>query len=145
MSIRRVVEWPNCSARYSGTAVGMGFERRLAVNQVAGWMIDSVGQQGLCGGASGLDGTRATVCDNKKSKRLSIFQNKAMRQVLAASSIYEASVASDADVVEKDQMGGEKPVSVTGSPICETFCGVIMTMTRDANRVSKVKCKNLVE
>ena len=68
-----------------------------------------------------------------------------MRQVFAASSTYEACVAGDADVVEKDQMGGEKPVSVTGSPMCQTFCGVIMTLTRDANRVSKVKYKNLVE
>ena len=34
--------------------------------------------------------------------------DEAMRQALAACS--EASVASDADVVEKNQMGGEKPV-----------------------------------
>ena len=57
----------------------------------------------------------------------------------------EASVASDADWVEKDQMCGEKPVSVIGSPMCQTFCGVIMKMTRAANRVSEVKCKNLGE
>ena len=47
-------------------------------------------------------------------------------------------------MVEKDQMVGEKSVSVTGSPIGQTFCGVIMTMTRDADRVSPVKYKNLV-
>ena len=33
-----------------------------------------------------------------------------MRQVHAASSAKEASAASDVDVVEKNQMGGEKPV-----------------------------------
>ena len=41
-------------------------------------------------------------------------------------------------------MGGEKPVSLIGSPMCQAFCDLIMMM-RDANGVSEVKCKNLVE
>ena len=68
-----------------------------------------------------------------------------MRQALAASSAKEASAASDVDVVEKNQMGGEKPVLLIGSPTCQTFYGVITTMMRDANRVSEVKYKNFVE
>ena len=51
----------------------------------------------------------------------------------------------DADMVEKDQMGGEKPVSSIASPMCQTYCGVIMIMMRDANSVSEVRCENLVE
>ena len=71
-------------------------------------------------------------------------------------------VASDVDTVEKNQMGGEKPVLLIGSPMCcitviksqnvverRVRCpggqGVITTMMRDANRVSKVKYKNFVE
>ena len=42
-------------------------------------------------------------------------------------------------------MGGEKPVLLIGSPMFQTFCGVITTMMRDANRVSEVKYKNFVE
>ena len=40
-----------------------------------------------------------------------------MRQAVAASSAKEASVASDADVVEKNQIGGEKPVFVRHSAV----------------------------
>ena len=44
-------------------------------------------------------------------------------------------------------MGGEYPVSPIGSPMCQTFCGVIMMMMmmQDASRVSEVRCENLVE
>ena len=88
--------------------------------------------------------------------------DEAMRQVLAASSTRKASAASDVDVVEKNQMGGVKPVLSIGSPICCTTViksqnvverharrpggqGVITTVMRDANRVSEVKYKNFVE
>ena len=71
--------------------------------------------------------------------------DEAMRQALAACSAKEASAVSDADVVEKNQMGGEKPVLLIGFPLCQIFCGVITTMMRDANRVSEVKYKNFVE
>ena len=40
-------------------------------------------------------------------------------------------------------MGGEKPVLLIGSPMCQTFCGVITTMMLDANRVSEAKYKKL--
>ena len=65
--------------------------------------------------------------------------------MLAASSTIKASAASDVDVVEKNQMGGVEPVLLVGPPMCQTFCGVITTMMRDANRVSEVKYKNFVE
>ena len=38
-------------------------------------------------------------------------------EVPAASSTIKASAASDADVVEKNQIGGEKPVLLIGSPL----------------------------
>ena len=71
-----------------------------------------------CRGAASLDDTRATVCD-KQSVTTSVEAvqdslRNAMRQVPAASSTSVASVATDADVVEKAQMVGEKSVSVTG-------------------------------
>ena len=66
------------------------------------------------------------------------------RHALAASSVKDASVASDAGMVDKDQMGGQKPVSSIGSRMCQAFCDLIMMM-RYANGVSQVKCKNLVE
>ena len=65
--------------------------------------------------------------------------DETMRQALAASSAKEASAASDADVVEKNQMGGEKLVLLIGSPMCQTSRGVITTMMRDADY------KNFVE
>ena len=40
------------------------------------------------------------------------------KEVLAASSTRKASAASDANMVEKNQMGGEKPVLLIGSPMC---------------------------
>ena len=71
--------------------------------------------------------------------------DETMRPALAASSAKEASAASDADVVEKNQMGGEKLVLLIGSPMCQTSRGLITTMMRDADRVSEVKYKNFVE
>ena len=68
----------------------------------------------------------------QESKRL-----RAERQALATSSAREASVASDADMVHNEQLGGEKPVSSIGSPMCLTFCDLIMMM-RDANGESEV-------
>ena len=48
------------------------------------------------------------------------------------------------DMVDKEQMGEEKPVSLIGSPVCDTLCDLSMVM-RDANGVSEVKNENLVE
>ena len=58
--------------------------------------------------------------------------------MLAASSTREASVAGDADMVDKEQMGGGKPVWLNGSPMSMTFCDSIMVMW-NANEVSEVK------
>ena len=88
--------------------------------------------------------------------------DETMRQALAASSAKEASAAGDADVVEKNQLGGEKPVLLIGSPMCCIIIiksqnvverhvrrpgghGVITTMMRNVNKVSEVKYKNFVE
>ena len=48
-------------------------------------------------------------------------------------------------MVGKNQTGGEKPVLLIGSPMCQTLCGAIMTMMRNAHRVSEAKYKNFVE
>ena len=88
--------------------------------------------------------------------------DEARKQAFAASSAKEASAASEVDVVEKNQMGGVIPVLLIGSPMCCIIMiksqnvverqagrpggqGVIMTMMRDAKRVSEVKYKNFVE
>ena len=52
-------------------------------------------------------------------------------------------LASAADMVDKEQMCEEKPVSLIGSH-CQTFCDPIMVM-RDASGVSEVKYKNLMK
>ena len=41
-------------------------------------------------------------------------------------------------------MGGEKPVSLIGSLVCQTFCGLTMVMW-NANAVNEVKYENLLE
>ena len=88
---------------------------------VTGWMR----------GAASLDGTRATVCGNELKLR-------------ACCNAREASVGSDADMIDKEQMGEEKPVSLIGSLVCQTFCDLIMVMW-NANSVNEVKYENLVE
>ena len=66
------------------------------------------------------------------------------------------SAASDADVVGKNQMGGEKPMLLIGSPMCciimiksqnvvERHARRTGRLMRNANRVSEVKHKNFVE
>ena len=82
--------------------------------------------------------------------------------VPAASSTMAAFAASDADMVEKNQMGGEKPVMLIRSSMCCIIMiksqkvvercvrrpggqGAIMTMMWNANRVSEAKYKNFVE
>ena len=69
--------------------------------------------------------------------------SNAKEVLAAASSTIKASAASDADVVGKNQMGGQKPVLLIGSPMCQTCYGVFATKMRGADRVSEVKCKNL--
>ena len=122
-----------------GTAVDTGFERRLVVNQVTCWMIVNVGQQRLRAVEQRVSKAREQHSWATRVKAAQDGLSKAMRQVLAASSTSEVSRASDAGVVEEDQMGGDKPVSMIGSPMCQSFCCVIITMTRDANRVSDEK------
>ena len=57
------------------------------------------------------------------------------KEVLAASSTIKTSAASDVDVVEKNQMGGEKPVLLIESPMC------CIIMIKSQNVVERhVKC-----
>ena len=69
--------------------------------------------------------------------------SEAKRQAPAASSTREA-VAGDADMVDEERMGGEKAMLLVDSPMCQTFCDLIMVMW-NANAVSEVKYENLVE
>ena len=108
-------------------------------------MNDNVGQQRLRAveqrGSSARE--RPSVATRVAAAQEGL--DEAMRQALAASSAIKTSAASDVDVVEKNQVGGETPVLWIGSPLCQTFCGVITTMMRDANREGGVKYKNFVE
>ena len=47
-------------------------------------------------------------------------------------------------MIDKEQMDEEKPVSLIGSLVCQTFCDLIMVMW-NANSVNEVKYENLVE
>ena len=48
------------------------------------------------------------------------------------------------DTVDEEQMDEEKPASLIGSPLCRTFCDLIMVM-RNANGVGEVKYESLVK
>ena len=147
MWLQRVAGWPNCFCRnrFGGTAVDMEFERGLVVDQVTGLVNDSVGQQRLHAVVQRVSTARGQQPVAARVEAPQEGLSEAMRHVLVASSTRESSVGSDADVVDKDQMGGEKPVSVIGSPMCLTLCSVIMTMMQDANRVSEVMYEILVQ
>ena len=118
--------------RFGGAAVDMGFERGLRVDHVTGWTNDTVGQQ------------RLHAAEQRVSPAAQEGPDEAMRRAQAACSAREASVVGDADMVDKQHMGGEKPVSSIGSLQCPTFCDLTMVM-RNANGVSEVKYENLVE
>ena len=133
----------------------------------------------MCDGARSLVGRRTTVCDDEScsspggpdeateqalaatsAKEACAASNA--KGVLAASSTIKAFATSDADMVGKNQIGGEEPVLLIGSPLrCTTVIksqnvverherrpgaqGVITTTIQNANRVSEVKYKNFVE
>ena len=88
----------------------MGFERGIVADYATGWMNDSVGQQRLhateqrvsSGGEQPSVATRVAAAQEGP--------DEAMNQALAAGSAKEASAACDAEVVEKNQMGGETSV-----------------------------------
>ena len=148
-----------CRNRFGDSAVGMGFERGIVADYAADGMNDNVGQQRLLAteqrvlSAGGQPSVVTRVVAAQEGPE------ETMRQALAASSAKEASAASDADVVEKNQMGGETSVADCVSKCCIIMIqsqnvvkrhvrrlgghGVITTMMRDANRVSEVKKKEL--
>ena len=147
-----------CRNRFGDSAVDIGFERSIAADCATGWTNGNVGQQRLCvteqrvssagerpsvetrvaAAQEGPDEAMRQALAASSAKEASAVSNA--KEVLATSSTIKASAASDVDVVEKNQMGGEKPVSM-----CQTICGVITTIMRDAIRVSEVKYKNFVE
>ena len=124
-----------CKNRFGDSAVGRGFERGIAADCATGWMNGNVGQQSL-------DATEQRVSSAggqpSVATRVAAAQegpDEAMRQALAASSAKETSAVSnakgvlaasrkmtacaarDADVVEKNQMGGEKLMLLIGSNV----------------------------
>ena len=160
-AIERVAE--SVSVRFGDSAVDTGFERGIVADYATSWMNGNVGQQRLY-----TTEQRVSSAGERPSlaTRVAAAQegpDEAMKQALAASSAKEASAASnakgvldasstmvasaasDADMVEKNQMGEEKSVLLIGSPMCQTVCVAFMTMMRNANRVSEVKYKNFME
>ena len=169
-----------CRNRFGDSAVDVGFERGIVAGYATGWMNDNVGQQrlyatkqrvssagerpsvatGVAAAQEGADeAMRQPFVASSAKEALAVSNAK---EVLAASSTTKTSAASDVDVVEKNQMGGEKPVLLIGSPTCCIIMiksqnvverharrpggqGVITTMMRDANRVSEVKYQDFVE
>ena len=148
----RVAE--SVSVRFGDSAVDIGFERGIVADYATSWMNGNVGQQRLyateqrvsSAGERPSVATRVAAAQEGPDEAMGqALPACSAKEVVAASSTIKASAASDVDVVEKNQMGGEKTVLLIGSPMCQTFCGVITTMLRDANRVSEVKYKNFVE
>ena len=135
-----MAQWPN----FGGAAVEMSFDRGLVVDEVTGWMNDNVGQQRLHAAEQRVSSAGEQPSVATRVEAAQEGPDEAERQALAASSVREASVVSDADMVDKEQVGVKKPVSLIGSPMCQTFCDLIMVM-RNANGVSEVKYENLVE
>ena len=105
-------------------------------------MVDNVGQQRLHAAEQRVRPAREEPPVATRVEAAQEGRSEAKRSVLAASiSTREASVASDADVVDEEQMGGEKPVLLIGSPMCQTFCDLIMVMW-NAHAVGEVKYEN---
>ena len=96
-----------CRNRFGGAAVDMGFERGLIVDHVTGWTNDTVGQQ------------RLHAAEQRVSPAAQEGPDEAMRRAQAACSAREASVVGDADMVDKQHIGGVKPVSSIGSPMSD--------------------------
>ena len=151
-----------CRNRFGNSAADSGFERGNVSDHATGWMNGNVGQQRLHATEQRVSSAGEQPSMATRVAAAQEGPDEAMRRVLAASSTIEASAARDVDVVEKNQMGGEKPVLLIGSPMCcftmiksqnvvERHArrpggqGVITTMLRDANRVSGVKYKDFVE
>ena len=132
----RVAE--SVSVRFGGSAVDMGFKRGIVADCATGWMNDSVDQQRLHATEQRISSAGEQPSLVTRVVAAQEGPEEAMRQALAASSAKEAyavstrkaSAASDADMVEKNHMGGEKPVLFIGSPMC---------------RITMIKSQNVVE
>ena len=112
----------------NGSAVDIGFERGIVADYATDWMNDNVRQERLHATEQRVssageqpsvvtrvaavqegpdEATRQALAPSSGKEAFAVNNAK---EVLAASSTMKASAASDADVVEKNQMGGEKLV-----------------------------------
>ena len=137
ISSGRVAE--SVSVRFGNSAVGIGLERGIVADYATDGMNDNVGQQRLYATEQRVSSAGEQPSVVTRVVAAQEAPEETMRRALPASSAKEASAASAADVVDKNQMGGEKLVLLIGSPVCQTFRGLVTTMMRNANRVSEVK------
>ena len=121
-----------CRKSFGGTPVDMGFERGHVVDHVSGWVNNDVGQPKLRAVEQRVAPAGERLCQQESKRHM----RARMRQ--------RDKCSRAADMVDKEQMGGEKQVSLIGSPMRQTFCDLIMAM-RDANGLSEVKYDNLAE
>ena len=91
-----------CRNRLGGAAVDMGFERGRVVDHVTSWMNDNVGQQRFHAAEQRVSPAGEQPSVATRAEVAQEGADEAERQALAASSVREASVASDADMVDKD-------------------------------------------
>ena len=96
-----------CRNGFGESAVDIGFERGIVAT---GWMNGNVGQQRLYATEQRVSSARERPSVATRVAAAQEGPDEAMRQAFVASSAKEASAARDADVVEKNQRGGEKPV-----------------------------------
>ena len=155
----RVAE--SVSVRFGDSSVDIGYERGIVADYATKQRVLSAGEQPsvvtrVAAAQEGPDEAMRQALAASSATEASAAGN--VKRVPVASSTMAVSAASDADMVEKNQIGGEKPVLI-GSPMCcitmiksqnvvekHARCpggqGVITTIMRDPNRVSEVKYKN---
>ena len=128
-----------CRDRLGGAAVDMGFERGLVLDQVTDWVTDNADQQGCIRRSS----------ESRPQETNSLWQrvSKWIRSACAwqrDKCLLRAAREKRLLRADMEQTSGEKPVLLTGSPMCQTFCDLIMVMW-NVNAVSEVEYDNLVE
>ena len=119
-----------CRNSCAGAAVDMGFERRLAVNHVTGWLNDNMGQQRLHAAGQRVSPAREqpSVATRVEAALTRHRYKRLLRGVREMRLLRNDADMVDKEQVVNEQMGGEKPVSSIGSPLCQTFCNLIMVM-----------------
>ena len=97
----RVAE--SVSVKFGDSAVDTGFERGIVAECATGWMNGNVGQQRLHATEQRVSSAGEQPSVAARVEAAQEGPDEAMKQVLAASSAKEASAASDADMVGKNQ------------------------------------------